>query len=443
MPKKRSHGDGALYSIRNGQLWRGVIDLGTDPATGKRLQKTVTSRTKTGALAKMQKVRDEIRDFGAPLDKTVTVGRWAEEWLEKIAKPNVDPSTFAGYRSAVNVWVKPTIGRKRVAQLKPSDVRAVLDTMRDKGRSTSLMRSCHIVMCEMLDGAKDERICARNVARDVTRPGGRTDKRIVASTRTSFTTEQGVAILEAAARLPVGQATRFWFKMLAGQRQGEILGASLADLDLDAGTYQVNWKLEELERDHGCNPKNPCGKKYGAYCSNPVWRVPDDFEKKQVSGRWHLTRPKSKTGKIVPLIPPLVEALRLHVQAQADQPNPNGLIWHNLDGTPIDPAVDQQEWRELLVAANIITPEQAVPRGTTLTGHVARHTTVTVLASFGVDFQLIGEIVGQSSLQVTEMYRHASSEEKMNAMKKLGSAFADGLKVLPAATPQEAAEESV
>lgn len=431
MPKNRAHGDGALYKIRGGKLWRGVVDLGRDPDTGKRRQKSVTSRTKSGANDKMQEIRDQIRELGAPIDKSATVERWAGEWLEKIAKPNIDPSTFSGYASAIRVWIVPTIGRKRVAQLNPSDVRSVLDRMRDAGRSTSLMRTCHIVMGEMLDAARSERLCARNVARDVPRPGGRIDKRIVESKRSAFSAEQGVSLLKAASHLDVARGSRFWFKLLGGQRQGEILGASLDDLHLSdepgQSTYQVNWKLEELEREHGCDPQNPCGKKYGAYCPAAKWRVPDDFEMIQVQGRWHLTRPKSNTGKVVPLIDPLAEAIRRHLAASAGQPNPHRLVWHNPDGSPIDPAVDQQEWRDLLVAAEIIQPTEAVPRGTALTGHVARHTTVTILASLGYDMQLIGEIVGQSSVAVTEMYRHASLQEKQAAMAALGDKLDAGV----------------
>ena len=55
-------------------------------------------------------------------------------------------------------------------------------------------------------------------------------------------------------------------ELLTGMRQGEILGATLDDLDLWRdktletpesgeiwiGTYTVNWKLESLDKEHGC-----------------------------------------------------------------------------------------------------------------------------------------------------------------------------------------------
>lgn len=425
MPKVRSHGDGGLYEIRGGKLWRGVIDGGFDDE-GKRIQWTVTGRTKTIAARKLNDLRAEVAEHGTPLGKSLTVAEWADTWLTTVAKPDVDPKTYRGYAGVVRNWIIPAIGRRKVSLLKPSDVRAVRQRITTAGRSTSTALQAHVVLSMMLDAAVAERLCRRNVAADVRRPGRDKDKAVVATTRGSLTTAQALAILKAAAAMPNSAGARWWFKLLCGPRQGEILGATLADLDLDGGYYQVWWKLEDLPREHGCGD-DPCGRKRAADCPAARWLEPDDFEKVHLTGAWHLTRPKSKTGRVIPLIPQLVEAIRRHLDATAGQPNPHGLIWHDGTGNPILPKDDGQEWRDLLVAAGVITPEQAVPGGTALTGHWARHTTVTILASLGVDFQIIGEIVGHSSTQVTEMYRHAQAAEKRAAMDVLGGVWADGL----------------
>lgn len=429
MPKKRSPGDGALYKIRGGKLWRGVVQLGYD-ADGKRIQKTVTARTQSACRDKLDDLKDQINQYGVPLDKQTTLADWSQTWLTTVAMPNVDPKTFATYKSLTNRWIVPTLGRKKVATLKPSDVRALRAAIMDSGKSTSLARQSHVVLSEMLDAARVERLCRTNVAKDVDRPGGRRDKKTVESKRRAFTTEQALAILEAAARMPNASGARWWFKMLGGPRQGEILGARLEDLTLgeESGTYAVNWKLEALVRDHGCDPENPCKYKRGANCPQAVWRVPDDFDKEQLTGAWHFTRPKSRTGRVVPIIPELAEAMRRDLEARKDQPNPYGLIWHHEDGSPIMPDEDSQEWRDLLVSAGVITQEENRPGGTQLTGHCARHTTVTILASLGVDFQLIGEIIGHSAQEVTAMYRHAQESEKLAAMEKLGGVWGDALK---------------
>ena len=431
MPKQRSHGDGGLYPIRGGTLWRGVVDGGFDE-TGKRIQWEVTARTKTEAARKLNALKAEVAEHGAPLGRAATVADVAHDWLTSVARPDVDPKTYQGYSGMIANWIVPTIGRRRVGTLKPSDVRAVREAIAAAGRGTSTARQAHAVLSMILDHAVAERLMRRNVAKDVRKPGTRAAG-TVAAARGALTTAQTIAILEAAAAMPDAAGSRWWFKILAGQRQGEILGATLADLDLDAGLYEVSWKLEELRREHGCGD-DPCRYKQGARCPQARWRVPDDFEMRHLTGAWHLTRPKSRTGRVVPLIPQLAEAIRRHLAATAHLPNPHGLIWRQPDGSPILPRDDAQQWRELLVAAGVITADQAVPGGTEMTGHWTRHTAVTVLASLGTDFQLIGEIVGHSSAQVTAMYRHAQDAEKRAAMVALGGVWGAAL-ALPGELP--------
>jgi integrase len=427
MPKTRSHGDGALYEIRGGKLWRGVVDGGLD-ATGARQQWYVTAKTKAECARRLNRLRAEVTEHGSPLAKSVKVEQWAPHWLETVAKPDIDPKTYAGYASLVRKWIVPTLGHRKVSALKPSDVRALRVKMTDAGRATSTVRQAHIVLSMILDAAVAEKIVRTNVAHDVRKPGAR--GAVVVKDRGSLTTAQAVAILKAAAEMPDSAGSRWWFKLLVGQRQGEILGATLADLDLDAGLYTVSWKLEELRRQHGCGD-DPCGFKQGARCPQARWIIPDDFEMIRLTGAWHLTRPKSRTGRVIPLVPQLVEAIRRHLAATAHLPNPHGLIWHDGTGAPILPKDDAQEWRDLLHTAGVITKAEAIPGGTSMTGHWARHTTVTILASLKVDFQVIGEIVGHSSAQVTQMYRHAQEAEKRAAVTALGGAWVDAIGPAP------------
>lgn len=416
--KRRNHGDGALYELKSRGLWRGVLDLGYDP-DGKRIQKYVHARTQRACRDKLEALKREIAETGAPLDKQTSVADFAAYWLENIAKPDVDPNTFTTYRSMVNRWITPILGRKKVHTLKPSHVHDLHAAITSAGRADSTKRQAHIVLGLILDAARAERLITRNVVDDVKAP------RAAKGVRGALTTAQALDILRTAATLPDAAGARWWLKLLAGPRQGEILGATLADLDLDGGYYRVSWKLESLSREHGCD--GTCGYRQPARCPQARWRVPTGFESRHLEGAWHLTRPKSRTGRVIPLIPQLSEAIRRHIAATAHQPNPHGLIWHQPDGSPIIPREDGQAWRDLLLAAGVITAEENRPGGTALTGHCARHTTVTVLASLGVDHQLIGEIVGHSSVQVTEMYRHAQDSEKRAAMEALGGVWADAL----------------
>lgn len=423
MPKKRDHGQGALYYIKPRKLWRGVVDLGVDPQTGKRRQKMVHAKDWKTCKEKLEALQQEIAKHGVPLDRSVTVAAWVPTWLEETVKPNVDPKTYKNYRSSAK-WVVAAIGTEKIHSLRPLHVQRVRKAVLAANRSTATARLAYNVTSLMLASAVANGLADRNVAEDVDAPKAA----VGAHTRGEVGTEAALAFLRTAAELPDWGGARWWFKMLTGARQGEILGAELAELDLDAGLYTVAWKLEELTREHGCDPADPCKYKRGASCPQARWQVPDGFEKRQIDGRWHWTRPKSEGGeRIVPLIPQLVTALRGHVEATAHLPNPHGLIWRNVDGSPITPKDDAQQWRDLLVAAEVIEPAQSVPGGTNLTGHWARHTVVTVLAAAGVDFQVIGEIVGHSSAQVTKIYRHTRAAEKRAAMEAIGTEWAAAL----------------
>ena len=160
----------------------------------------------------------------------------------------------------------------------------------------------------------------------------------------------------------------------------------------------------------------------------------DGLEHIELEGRLCLVRPKSGKPRTIPLLPQLVEALRRYLAATADQPNPHGLIWRRADGSPITSGQDSAEWRDLLLAAGVITAEQAKPlrdqkAGTppAPTTHWARHTTATVLMELGVDARIIGEIVGHASEEITRHYQHVSSAAARDAMDRLGTHFAQAL----------------
>lgn len=428
MPKTRSPGDGGLYYLKSKKLWRGVVELA--PIDGKRRQKVVTAKLQRDCKAKLDALKDEIRaNNGEPINRGMTVSAWAEKWLQDYARRNVDPKTFSSYKSASKNWIVAKVGRKRVADLKPSDIHAVLNGIRSAGKSLSLAKTTYIVMDQMFEEARREGACATNVVRDVSRPGGRksSGRSKVAAKREALDLDAVLQLLATSKPMPDG--SRWWFKIFTGQRQSEILGAVLEDLELDIeawgepGFYTVNWKLEELLSEHGCGERVddawPCGKKRGGSCSHRQFIVPNDFDMRPIKGRWHLTRPKSQTGKRTPLVPELADIIRLHLHATKAKPNPHGLIWHDGEGDPIEIADDTRGWLQLLLAAGIITEDEAQPGGTTLTGHTARHTTITDLGEAGVDMHLIGKMVGQSSERVTAAYRHARDQEMLNAANTL------------------------
>lgn len=423
MPKKRSPGDGGLYEIKSRGLWRGVIDVGFHP-DGRRKQKSVYARTQREARTKLNEIKDEIREHGAPLDKAVTVEKWAEHWLRTVCEPHMKPAAMQGYESAVTHWILPTLRRRRVSALKPSDVRAVTLAVTDAGRAVSSAQKVYAVLSSMLEAARKDGVCARNVAKDVTPPG------VGESVRSALDTDIALRILQAALTRPDG--CRWWFAILTGMRQGERLGATLDSVDTTTHEFTVQWSLSEVRFRHGCG--DTCGKVRAGACPQRRLRVPPGMKHKQLDGRLCIVRPKSGKPRAFPLIPALEKLLTDYLDVD-NRPNPHGLIWRNPDGSPITPEQDQAAWRVLLLDAGVITEDQALeprlrPEGTppTPTTHFARHTTATVLMELGVDAKVIGEIIGHVDVRTTRRhYQHVSSAEARKALEAIGTHFAGAL----------------
>lgn len=418
MPKKRSHGDGGLYELKSRGLWRGVIDVGFHP-DGRRKQKSVTARTQKAARAKLDEIRKQISEHGAPLDRTMTVEKWADHWLRTVCEPNMKPAALAGYESAVRKWILPALRKKRVSALRPSDVRLVTRSVTDAGRALSSAQKVHAVLSSMLESARLDGISSTNVANNVTPPG------VGDGQRGALETDVALRVLQAALRRPDG--VRWWFAVLTGMRQGERLGATIDSIDLVRHEFNVQWSLTEIRFRHGC--AGDCGKRRGGSCPQRVLMVSPQLSHRQLDGRLCLVRPKSGRVRTFPLIPALETELTKYLSADK-RPNPHGLIWHNDDGSPITAEQDQAEWRSLLLDAGVITEAQALPpkrrpEGTpdTPTTHFARHTTATVLMELGVDAKVIGEIVGHVDVRTTRGYQHVSSTEARKALEALGAHF--------------------
>jgi len=422
MPKKRNHGDGGLYYDKARGLWRGVIDIGFHP-DGRRKQKAVTSKSQRTARDKLNAIKKQLAETGTTLDTNMTMNEWADKWLRDVCEPNMKPKALQGYESAVRHWILPILGKRKVASIKPSDVRAITQAVTDAGRAASSARKVHAVFSSMMEAARLDNICARNVVADV-KPPSNGD-----GARGALPTETALRILEVAARRPDG--TRWWFALLAGMRQGERLGATLDSIDLNLHEFHVQWSLSEVRFRHGCG--DTCGKKRAGNCPDRTYMVGANVIFKPLDGRLCIVRPKSGKVRVFPLIDALEIALTRYLENDA-RPNPHGLIWRNDDGSPITPEQDSAEWRSILLEAGVITEHQALPpkdrpEGTPdiPTTHWARHTTVTVLMELGVDARVIGEIVGHASVQTTARYTHVSSQQARIALEALGANFASAL----------------
>ena len=164
MPKTREHGQGALYWVEGRKMWRAVVDARGDPATRKRHENAPMSKTRSGAIEKLDQLLRERDSLERTPDRTTRVSELAERWLADVAD-RVKPKTLTGYRSNVRTKIVPVLGRRLVSELTPADVRRMHAAIAATGAGRSSVASAHRTLVTMLGYARAERIVGgENVA---------------------------------------------------------------------------------------------------------------------------------------------------------------------------------------------------------------------------------------------------------------------------------------
>ncbi|MEV5360994.1 site-specific integrase [Micrococcus luteus] len=388
-------------------MWIGRVELPAGP-DGKRRRKQVASRSFDTAAAELRKLRADVDEGRIAVTGSTTLGEWLDRWLDEIHAQRIRPTTLRDYRTAVDLHIKPAIGNKRIDKLTPQHVRQMHIAI---GRRRAAEKA-HVILQKALKDAIREGMITRNVAELVDKPKYARGKRQSMSVDLART-----VIATAYASLDEARATRWAAAFLTGARQSELLGLRWEYVDLEAGLMDISWQLQQLPQVHGCGDpvdgRYPCGKGGPGWCPQRRWDLPPDFEFEECHRSLVFTRPKTEAGsRPVPIVAPLLAKL---VDLHAGQGvNPHGLVWHYPDGRPMGPREDHQEWTRLLEASGAIEP------GETLSLHVARHTTATLLRAAGVDEQTRMEILGHATVDSQRVYAHADRQRHIAAMGSLG-----------------------
>lgn len=121
---------------RGERSWEIKFDIGTDPATGKRLTKYRSFKgTKRDAEAELVRLKAGAQR-GDYIDQSkITVESYLEKWKADWARANVSAKTFESYSQLIARHVVPRIGAMPLQKLKAADVVALYAKLADNGRA--------------------------------------------------------------------------------------------------------------------------------------------------------------------------------------------------------------------------------------------------------------------------------------------------------------------
>lgn len=388
---KNADGPGyAKHKCRGPWAWH--LDLGRDPVTGKRVQRTGSG------YAREQDAQEALNAAKARLTVTrgrsdgVSLGDWLDQWLAGLH--TASPTTTARYESTIRLHLKPILGSIALVDVTPEDIDHLIQVVsaadyqppgrtskryaKQKGLSSASINRIFDCLSAALGVAAKRRLITYSPATVVTPPTERNKP------GTAWTPAEAAKFLDAVAEHRLYAA--WHLVLLGGARRSEIAGATWDLLDLDNG----------------------------------VWYVQNAHV--QVGGTVHAKQPKSAAGlRTVYLDDETVAVLRAHRAQQAKERLAAGPRWADSGhvfttrtGAPIPPDRLTTAWRTLATQSGLPI----------IRLHDGRHTSNTTASVYaGVGDQVLIERVGHAGLDVNRRYRHAHEQVHRQAAEAIAAEY--------------------
>lgn len=364
--------------------WAIVLDLGPDPATGKRRQKWHSFKgAKRDAEKECARLITSISGNSYVEPSKVTVAKHLEDWLRDVMAPRLTPHSFERYSDMVRLYIIPHLGAVQLGKLTPPQIQeCYAKLLRGGGENGAALtpvtvKGAHVILKAALKHAVRWDRLTRNPAEAVDAP--RFDPPEIDALEEAPT----MRIMEAARDTPLFMP--ILLAVTTGMRRGEILALRWKDLDLKAGTLSVRLALEESRQ--GLRTKAP----------------------------------KTKSGRRVIALPQLaIEELKRHKAAQGarqlktgTRPADKGLVCDNGEGDFYRPVNMSMHFMRFIRKLDL-------PR---VRFHDLRHGHASHLLRAGVQPKVVSARLGHSKIAITmDLYSHV-----LPGMQEDAAARLDGL----------------
>lgn len=384
---RNANGTGSMYPWKkDGKQvgWKGAFSYEDESGATKRY--SAYGRTQKEVKTKLDKARDRLSE-GAPVkDSKQTVGEWLAYWRSTgLAASNRKGSTKELYGGLARKHLEPApFGAVRLDRLKPSDVDALLLSLRQKMKtdlrsgnpiralSDSTIFNIYCVLRAALDGAVRDGLVARNIAAKVDRPN-------VPKKEAHHISAADLTKLLTAAE---GLRYRDVLVLIAGTgiRRGEAAALAWSKVNFDAGIIRVDATLSRVGKD------------------------------------LVITEPKTeRSRRNVPLSPAMVALLKSQKARQAaerlragNQWTDTGLVFTSELGSAVDP-------RNILRTVELAAKKAGIDKAGV---HTLRHSAATGWLESGVHIKAVSDLLGHSSIAITgDIYGHTSDDTARKAVE--------------------------
>jgi integrase len=349
---------------KRGNNYTIILNLGRDPATGKRKQQWVSGgRTKREAEKRLSELLYSMDTGGFVKPTKLSVANFLEQWLED-NKHNLSPRSYERYEGIIRNHIIPGLGNISLTRLKPEHLQNHYKAELDRGLSARTVKWG---------------LLSRNVADAVSPP------KVHNPDIQIWDEDEIKRFLESAKGSPYYDL--FYVALFTGMRRSELLALRWQDVDLILSQIYVNRSMHHLK-----------------------------------DGSYIFTEPKSDKSRRTIALPPSAtlrlseyrEKLEQQYAMLGTQLTDDCLVFCHLDGRPLRPNTVTRAWTNLAAHAGLKV----------IRLHDARHTHASIMLKQGIHPKIVQERLGHSSIQITlDIYSHLAPGLQDAAAKR----FDEGL----------------
>lgn len=320
-------------------------------------------------------------------------------------KFDLKPSTRAGYKYMYDHCVRKTIGKRKISDIKYSDVKFFYYSLiNEHGFKPVSVDNVHTVIHPTLAMAVRDGVIRTNpsegVMAEIKKSNG-WDRGV----RHALTLKQQRAFLEYTADSPIYNHWLPLFTALLGTgcRIGEMIGLRWEDLDYEKRLIDINHTV--------------------------IYRF---MENKK--SEFHVSTPKTRAGhRVIPMMDAVYQAFRDEYDAQKERgfniaviDGMSGFVFANREGNVHNPSTINRAIRRIYEAYNAeeIIKAKKQNRQPVLIPHFSchhmRHTFCTRFCESGANIKVIQEIMGHADITTTmDIYAEATESKKQEALQVL------------------------
>lgn len=354
-------------------------------ADGTPIKKPFYGSCKSEAEEKAEQYLQNLK-LGLQTDKgLITIGVLLPKWLFQHKKTELKPSTIESYEGLFRNYIEPDIISNRpINELKSTNIEQFYDRLKkkkavhsDKNVTTKRIIAIHKLLHSFFVYVEKEGFTLKNPCENANVPKEDVDPEEVIQRKLDFDffTEDEIKIL-----LPAFNGSLYQdivaFALATGMRQGEILGLQWTDLDFENRLIHVMHNLVNVA-------------------------VFDENRKRTY--KLLLTTPKSKHSiRTIPMNDTVYNML-------VNKERKNTMVFPSRNNTYICNKNVLKVWQRRIESAGLRYR----------TFHDLRHTFATLMLAKGCDLVTLKELMGHSSIKITEIYLQAIPEIKHEVIKNM------------------------